>query len=132
MKQAGLWIHMDSHKFEWLDPDPGGQKLPTNIEKSKEFSSAGCSLLRTEGFSCSLCVLYGGLRISKLQFSIKKILNIYRCNFFQFLVIKTLDSDWIRIRFRNYEKCWIRVRIRISVADPDPGKVKNQKVFNLP
>jgi hypothetical protein len=21
-----------------LDPDPGGQKLPTNIEKSKEFS----------------------------------------------------------------------------------------------
>ncbi len=31
------------------------------------------SLLRAEGFSCSLCVLYGGLRISKLQFSIQKI-----------------------------------------------------------
>ncbi len=29
------------------------------------FWSAGCSLLRDEGFSCRLCVLYGGLRISK-------------------------------------------------------------------
>ncbi len=32
------------------------------------FWSAGCSLLRAEGFSCSLGLLYGGLRISKLQF----------------------------------------------------------------
>jgi hypothetical protein len=31
------------------------------------FGSAGCSLLRAEGFSCSLGVLYGGLGISKLQ-----------------------------------------------------------------
>jgi hypothetical protein len=31
------------------------------------------SLLRAEGFSCSLRVLYGGLGISKLQFLIKKI-----------------------------------------------------------
>ncbi len=29
------------------DPDPGGQKWPTNIEKK----NAGCSLLRAEGFS---------------------------------------------------------------------------------
>jgi hypothetical protein len=29
---------MDPHQFELLDPDPGGQKLPTKIEKSKEFS----------------------------------------------------------------------------------------------
>jgi hypothetical protein len=31
---------MDPHSFELLDPypDPGRQKLPTNIEKSKEFS----------------------------------------------------------------------------------------------
>ncbi len=34
--------------------------------------SAGCSLLRAEGFSCSLDVLYEGLGISKLQFLIKK------------------------------------------------------------
>ncbi len=36
-------------------------------------SSARCSLLRDEDFSCSLDVLYGGQRISKLQFLIKKI-----------------------------------------------------------
>jgi hypothetical protein len=29
---------MDPHLFELLDPDPGGQKLPTKIEKSPEFS----------------------------------------------------------------------------------------------
>jgi hypothetical protein len=37
------------------------------------FLSTRCSLLRAEGFSCSLGVLYGGLGISKLQFLIKKI-----------------------------------------------------------
>jgi hypothetical protein len=37
------------------------------------FLSTGCSLLKAEGFSCSLGVLYGGLGISKLQFLIKKI-----------------------------------------------------------
>jgi hypothetical protein len=36
------------------------------------FWSDKCSLLRTEGFSCSLDVLYGGPGISKLQFLIKK------------------------------------------------------------
>jgi hypothetical protein len=29
---------MDPNLFELLDPDQGGQKLPTNIKKSKEFS----------------------------------------------------------------------------------------------
>jgi hypothetical protein len=37
-----------------------------------------CSLLRTEGFFCSMDVLYRGLGISKLQFLIKKILNIFQ------------------------------------------------------
>jgi hypothetical protein len=59
------------------------------------FLSAGCFLLGAEGFSCSLCVLYGGLRVSKMQFSIKK--KKKKCftavNFFQFFVIKTLDSE---------------------------------------
>jgi hypothetical protein len=36
------------------------------------FRSAGCSLLKAEGFSCSLKVLFEGLGISKLQFLIKK------------------------------------------------------------
>jgi hypothetical protein len=39
------------------DPDTGGQKLST---------SAGCSLLRAEGFFCNLDVLYRGLGICKL------------------------------------------------------------------
>jgi hypothetical protein len=34
--------------------------------------NAKCSLLRAEGFSCSLDVLYGGLGISKFKFLIKK------------------------------------------------------------
>ncbi len=42
-------------------PDPGGQKWTRKIE-----------ILRAEGFSCGLDVLYGGLGISKLQFLIKK------------------------------------------------------------
>jgi hypothetical protein len=47
------------------------------------FLSTGCSLLRAEGFSCSLGVLYGGLGISKLQFLIKKIeIKFPAINFF--------------------------------------------------
>ncbi len=41
------------------------------------FWSAGCSLLRAEGFSCSLDVLYGGLGISKLQSLIKNIKYLF-------------------------------------------------------
>ncbi len=35
-----------------------------------------------------------------------------------FLVIKTLDRNWIRIR--NQEKCWIRIRIKLMrIHNPD-------------
>jgi hypothetical protein len=48
------------------------------------FLSTGCSLLRAEGFSCSLGVLYGGLGISKLHILIKKIeIKFPAINFFQ-------------------------------------------------
>ncbi len=58
------------------------------------FWSTGCSPLWAEGFSCSLDVLYGGLGISKLQLLIKIISICFSAiNFFQFLVIKTLDPD---------------------------------------
>jgi hypothetical protein len=50
----------------------------------------------TEGFSCSLDVLYEGPGLSKLQFLIK-FFFLYVI-FSIFLVIKTLDPDWIRIR----------------------------------
>jgi hypothetical protein len=67
----------------------------------------GCSLLRAEGFSCSLGVLYGGLGISKLQFSIKKIeIKFPAKKFFKFSVIK----PWIRIRIKS-------MRIRNSVIN---------------
>ncbi len=78
-----------------------------NRKKSRIFMflSTGYSLLRAEGFSCSLGVLYGGLGISKLQFLIKKIeIKFPAINFLQFLAIK----PWIRnpdpgfgIRIRN-------------------------------
>ncbi len=56
--------------------------------------------LRAEGFFCNLDILYGGLGIGKLQFLIKKKFKFFffSCSFFQFLVIKGLDPDWIRIR----------------------------------
>jgi hypothetical protein len=69
-----------------LDPDPhsnfgsgSGSRRAKMTHKNRKksrifmFLSTGCSLLRAEGFSCSLAVLYGGLEISKLQFLIKKI-----------------------------------------------------------
>jgi hypothetical protein len=58
-----------------------------NRKKSRIFMflSTGCSLLRAEGFSCSLGVLYGGIGISKLLFLIKKIeIKFPAINFFQF------------------------------------------------
>jgi hypothetical protein len=49
------------------------------------FLSTGCSLLRAEGFSCSLGVLYGGIEISKLQFLIeKKDIKVPAINVFKF------------------------------------------------
>ncbi len=95
------------------DPDPHGSALiwvagsgsgsrrakMTHKNRKKHrifmFWSAGCSLLRAEGFSCRLGVLYGVLGISKWQFFIKKIkIKFPAVNFFQFLVMK----PWIRIR----------------------------------
>jgi hypothetical protein len=59
---------------------------------SEENSSARCSLLRDEDFSCSSNVLYGGLGISNLQSMFcQKIIFFSAVNFFLFLVIKTLD-----------------------------------------
>jgi hypothetical protein len=59
-----LWIRIQENKN-----DPQKLKKVQNLH----VLSAGCSLWRVEGFSCSLGILYGGLGISKLQFLIKKI-----------------------------------------------------------
>ncbi len=49
-------------------------KIAENRKKLRNFMSwsAGCSLFRAEGFSCSLGVLYRGLGKSRLQFLRKK------------------------------------------------------------
>ncbi len=69
--------------------------------------------MRAEGFCCNLDKLYGGLGICKLQFLIlKQIIFFFSCNFFsQFLGIKALDPDWIRI--------WIGVQPKMLDPDPD-------------
>ncbi len=54
------------HTSSVVDPDPGGQRWPTKKRKKVSkfhFWQARCSLLRTEGFSYSLDVLYGDLGI---------------------------------------------------------------------
>ena len=66
-----------------------------------------------DGFFCNLDILYGGLEIGKLQFLIQKKFNFFSAViFFQFLVIKALDPDWIRIR--------IRIGLHPDPLDPDP------------
>ncbi len=71
--------------------------------------------MRAKGFFYNLDILYGGLWIGKLQFLIKK--NIYKnfqlVFFLQFLVIKALDPDSIRIRIGVHPK----------MLDPDPDEM---------
>jgi hypothetical protein len=51
-------------------------------------------VLKAEGFSCSLGILYGGLGISKWQFFIKKIkIKFPATNFFPIFGHQTLDPD---------------------------------------
>ncbi len=59
--QSGQWIQIRIQE---------GKNDPKNRKKWRNLMlwSAGCSLLRAEGFSCSLDVLYEGLGISRLQF----------------------------------------------------------------
>jgi hypothetical protein len=72
-----------------------------NRKKSRIFMflSTGCSLLRAEGFSCSLGVIYGGLGLSKLQFLIKKIeIKFPAINFFYFRSSNPVSGSRFRIR----------------------------------
>ncbi len=52
--------------------------------------------MRAKGFFCNVDVLYGGLGIGKLWFFIQKYF-FSAVIFILFLVMKTLDPDWIRI-----------------------------------
>jgi hypothetical protein len=65
-------------------------------------------------FLCSLEVLCGGLRISKLEFVIK---TINCCSAVKFSIFWS-SKHKIRIRIRIDLKCWIRVRIGTNF-DPE-------------
>ncbi len=91
-----IWIRMDRIVFgRPRIRIQGGQKWPKKIEQSEEISYFGVldilCLLRTEGLSYSLDVLYGSLEIKKLPF----FSDVF---FLQFFVFKTLypepDRHW--------------------------------------
>ncbi len=69
---------IESVSFPFVDVDPDRIRIQWGPESGtrraklpKKNLSVGCSLLRPEGFSCSLHVLYGGLGVSNLQFLLK-------------------------------------------------------------
>jgi hypothetical protein len=66
--------------------------------------SAGCSLLRAEGFSCSLDVLYGGLwiLISKFQFFIFKNIKF----FFQLYILIRIGTYSAMMREPDPKYCF--------------------------
>ncbi len=79
------WIRIQSGTVDPdLDAESGsGSRRAKMTHKNRKklrnfmFWSAWCSLLRAEGFSCSLEVLYRGVGISKWQFLIKTISNLF-------------------------------------------------------
>ncbi len=77
--------------------------------------------MSAEGFSYTGCmdILFGGLGKSKLQLLIKKDQIFFSTEiFFQFfLVIKTLVSDWIRIRISIQPKM---LELDPDLMNPDP------------
>ncbi len=109
--QSGQWIRI---RFRNPDPDPGGQKWPTKVEKIHVLK-CWMAFLWAAGFFCNLDILYGGLGINKLQFLIKKKINF----FFQLLFFFNFWSSkpWIRIRIR------IRIGLQPQPLDPDPEKM---------
>ncbi len=84
-------------------PDPIQEGKMTHKNRKKLinliFWSAGCSLLRDEGFPCGLDLLYGGLGIRNCDICFKKD------NF--------NPRPWTRIRYES--GCWFRIRIQIRI-----------------
>jgi hypothetical protein len=104
-----VWL-VDPDSIGSLDSylDPGGRKWPTEMEKVHKFFfwSDRCSLLRAEGFSCSL-----DIREFKF-FDHKTILKNFSALFFFFSFWSS--KPWIRIDL----KWWIRIQwIRIHSSD---------------
>ncbi len=119
---------LDPDSIRSVDPDSESESRSgsrrakmtyKNRKKLRNFMlwSAGRSLLRAEGFSCSLDVLYGGLGISKLQFFIKELSNFFPAViFFPILEYQYPGSGAV------FSPKWC-ILIRIPVLDsmnPDP------------
>ncbi len=84
-------LHPDSIRS--MDPDPGGQKWPTKIEKASPVA---------------LYVIYEGLGTCiNWKFWNKKIFSS------NFLSVFGSSNPWIRIRIDIHLKCWIRIRIKL-------------------
>jgi hypothetical protein len=81
---------------------PESRRSKITQKNRNKFWSAGCSLLRAEGFSCSLDVLYGGLGISKLKFVSKNKIKILAANVFSIFVHQTGSRLVFSLKF------WIR------------------------
>ncbi len=103
-----------------------------NRKKVRNFMlwSAGCSLLRVEGFSCSLDVLYGGLRIrlGKIAIFDQKISKqFFRCNFFKFLIkLKNTGSGSPSVFSL---KCWLRIRTQwIRIRNTGPSLIQQSSL----
>ncbi len=97
----------DLDSIRSVDPDPGGQKWPKKIRQSWENSCFEVLDVFFERWRLLLWLgcLCGLLAISKCNFWSKKYLqkNSSPVNFFQFLLIKTLDPGSVFSL-----KCWIR------------------------
>ncbi len=101
-----------------------GKNYPQKAKKNPRnfmFSSAGCSLLKAEGW---LPVLYGCLGIGKLQFLIQKLLIFFSSKFlfyFRSSNLKSgLDPDQMNtVRIRNTGKINV-LDSYLPNTDPDP------------
>ncbi len=100
-----------------LDPDPGLAKM-THKNRKKLINFIFWIAGFSEGFPCSLDVLYRGLGISKLHFwNIKKYIYIIFSVFFFF-------KFWSWIRIRIHLKCWIH-----NTAYYCPDNIYNTCIF---
>ncbi len=109
-----------------LDPDSywflvGWSRIHKNRKISDfMFWSVGCSLLRSEGYPCSLGVLHRGLGITKMLILFKS-LDFLSCKIV--LVWSSKRCIRIRIRIRNVIrirtelKFWIRIHIETNYTD---------------
>ncbi len=109
------WIRIKSGLDPYPDPDSESRraKLPRKVEKLRNFMfwSAGCSLLRAEGFFCSLEVLSGGLRDRYLNCSFWSkdfIFIFYGCKFFPIFIHQNPGSGFGSVF--SLKRC-IRIRI---------------------